>query len=77
MGGAVVNRQDLQRPSMTLGDFIVDNHAVLRCTQCAISPGQTEARRVGWCETPFSLLQFALAARDHVRDHHPDMRWAP
>lgn len=72
-----MNRQDLHRPAMTMSDFIIDDNAVLRCTQCHIGPGQTKARRVGWCETPFSLLQFALAAADHVRDHHAGFRWAP
>lgn len=65
------------RPAMSLGDFVIDDQTVLRCTSCHVGPGESKPRRVGWCETPYTLLQFVLAAGDHVRDHHPGMRWAP
>lgn len=72
-----MNRQDLTDPAMSLGDFIIDSEGTLRCSECHVGPGESKTRRVGWCETPYTLLQFVLAAADHVRDHHPGMRWAP
>ena len=68
----------LDEPAATLGDFTIEFPAgVMRCQLCPVGPGQSRPRAVCSSVETYTLLQFVLAAREHVSEAHTGHRWAP